>query len=170
MAKIGLFYGTQTGNTQSAAEEIQKAFGGSSMIELHDMADADLDELAEYDCLIIGCPTWNVGELQADWDGLYEDLESVDFSGKKVAYFGAGDQIGYADNFQDAMGILEEKISELGGITVGFWPVDGYDFSESKAVKDGKFVGLALDEDNQSELSSSRIRQWVTQLRSEFGV
>lgn len=168
MAKIGLFYGTQTGNTQTAAEEIRKAFGGA--VELHDISDIDLDELAGYDCLIIGCPTWNVGELQADWDGLYEDLDSVDFSGKKVAYFGAGDQVGYADNFQDAMGILEEKISELGGVTVGHWPVEGYDFSESKAVRDGKFVGLALDEDNQSELTSGRIKQWVAQLKSEFGV
>ncbi len=169
MARIGLFYGTQTGNTQSAAEDIQKAFGGS-LVEIHDISGAELDELAAYDCLIIGCPTWNVGELQADWDGLYEDLDSVDFSGKKVAYFGTGDQVGYADNFQDAMGILEEKISELGGVTVGYWPVESYDFSESKAVKDGKFVGLALDEDNQSELTSSRIQQWVAQLKSEFGV
>ena len=28
MAKIGLFYGTQTSNTQTAAEMIQKEFGG----------------------------------------------------------------------------------------------------------------------------------------------
>ncbi|NJO79814.1 MAG: flavodoxin FldA [Cyanobacteria bacterium RM1_2_2] len=170
MAKIGLFYGTQTGNTQTAAETIQQEFGGSGVVELHDVANADTDDFAGYDCLIIGCPTWNIGELQSDWEGFYEELDSVDFTGKKVAYFGPGDQIGYADNFQDAMGILEEKISELGGMTVGYWPTDGYDFSESKAVKDGKFVGLALDEDNQSELTDSRIKQWVAQLKQAFGV
>lgn len=169
MAKIGLFYGTQTGNTQTAAETIQKEFGSSS-VELYDVANVDPDDLVAYDCLIIGCPTWNIGELQADWEGFYEELDSVDFTGKKVAYFGPGDQIGYADNFQDAMGILEEKISELGGTTVGHWPTDGYDFSESKAVKDGKFVGLALDDDNQSELTDSRIKQWVAQLKQAFGV
>lgn len=170
MAKIGLFYGTQTGNTQTAAETIQKELGGSSVVELHDVADADVDDFAEYDCLIIGCPTWNIGELQSDWEGLYEELDSIDFTGKKVAYFGPGDQVGYADNFQDAMGILEEKISELGGTTVGHWSTEGYDFSESKAVKDGKFVGLALDDDNQSELTDSRIKQWAAQLKSAFGV
>jgi flavodoxin I len=170
MAKIGLFYGTQTGNTQTAAETIQKEFGGDSVVELHDVANADTDDFAEYDCLIIGCPTWNIGELQSDWEGLYEELDSVDFAGKKVAYFGPGDQVGYADNFQDAMGILEEKISELGGTTVGYWPTEGYDFSESKAVKDGKFVGLALDDDNQSELTDTRIKQWVAQLKLAFGV
>ena len=53
-------------------------------------------------------------------------LDEIDFSGKKVAYFGAGDQVGYPDTFQDAMGILEEKISDQGGTTVGYWSTDGY--------------------------------------------
>ncbi|MEB3337592.1 MAG: flavodoxin FldA [Leptolyngbyaceae bacterium] len=170
MSKIGLFFGTQTGNTEAIAETIQKAFGGDSIVTLHDVADAELDDFEGYECLIIGCPTWNVGELQADWEGLYDDLDSVNFSGKKVAYFGAGDQVGYAENFQDAMGILEEKISALGGKTVGQWPTEGYDFNESKAVKNGKFVGLALDEENQSELTGQRIQTWVAQLKPAFGV
>ena len=50
--------------------------------------------------------------------------------------------MGYADNFQDAMGILEEKITEQGGNTLGYWSTDGYDFNESKALKNGKFIGL----------------------------
>ena len=170
MTKIGLFFGTQTGNTETIAETIQKEFGGDSVVTLYNVADTEAAELEGYEYLIIGCPTWNVGELQADWEGLYDELDNIDFSGKKVAYFGAGDQIGYADNFQDAMGILEEKISELGGTTVGYWSTEGYDFSESKAIKNGKFVGLALDEDNQYELTSKRINTWVTQLKREFGV
>ncbi|MBE9115918.1 flavodoxin FldA [Lusitaniella coriacea LEGE 07157] len=170
MAKVGLFYGTQTGNTETAAELIQKEMGGDSVVSLHDVADAETSDLEGYECLIIGCPTWNIGELQSDWEGLYDELDGVDFSGKKVAYFGAGDQIGYADNFQDAMGILEKKISALGGQTVGYWSTDGYDFSESQAIRDGKFVGLAIDEDNQSELTDERIKSWVAQLKQEFGV
>ncbi|MFO8039739.1 MAG: flavodoxin FldA [Sodalinema sp.] len=170
MSKIGLFFGTQTGNTEAAAEMIQSALEGDSVVTLHDVAEADLDELGEYDCLIIGCPTWNIGELQSDWEGLYDELDALDFSGKKVAYFGVGDQIGYADNFQDAMGMLEEKISQLGGATVGYWPTDGYEFEESKAVRDGKFVGLALDEDNQSEMTEERVQAWTSQLKSAFGL
>ena len=169
MTKIGLFFGTQTGNTETIAETIQKVFGGD-IVTLHNVADTEAADLEGYEYLIIGCPTWNIGELQADWEGLYDELDNIDFSGKKIAYFGAGDQIGYADNFQDAMGILEEKISELGGTTVGYWSTEGYDFNESKAVIDGKFVGLALDEDNQSELTDKRINTWVTQLKREFKV
>ncbi|HAG84604.1 MAG TPA: hypothetical protein DCL61_26490, partial [Cyanobacteria bacterium UBA12227] len=83
---------------------------------------------------------------------------------------GVGDQVGYPDTFQDAMGILEEKISELGGQTVGYWPTNGYEFNESKAIRDGNFVGLALDEDNQSDLTEERIEAWVAQLKSEFSL
>ena len=169
MTKIGLFFGTQTGNTETLAETIQRGFGGDNVVTLHDAVDTEAAELEGYEYLIIGCPTWNIGELQADWQGLYDELDNIDFSNKKVAYFGPGDQIGYADNFQDAMGILEEKISEQGGTTVGYWSTDGYEFNESKAVRDGKFVGLALDEDNQSELTDKRINTWVTQLK-RFGV
>ena len=87
-----------------------------------------------------------------------------------MAYFGTGDQVGYAENFQDAMGILEAKISNLGGETVGYWSTDGYEYEASKADQGGKFVGLALDEDNQSELTDERIKSWTTQLKSEFAL
>ncbi|ACK71283.1 flavodoxin [Gloeothece citriformis PCC 7424] len=168
MAKIGLFFGTQTGNTETIAEMIQKEFGGDGVIDLHDISGASAEDFTNYDYVIIGCPTWNVGELQSDWEGFYDELDQIDFTGKKVAYFGAGDQVGYADNFQDAMGILEEKISSLGGKTVGYWPADDYDFNESKAFKNGKFIGLAIDEDNQGDLTKSRVKTWTTQLKSEF--
>ena len=168
MTKIALFYGTQTGYTQTAAEMIQKEFGGDSVVTLSDISQAESSDFEGYNYIIIGCPTWNVGELQSDWEDFYDQLENIDFSGKKVAYFGEGDQVGYPDTFQDAMGILEEKVSELGGETVGYWSTDGYEFTDSKAVRDEKFVGLALDENNQSELTNERIKAWVFQLQQEF--
>jgi flavodoxin I len=170
MAKIGLFFGTQTGNTETLAETIQEAMGGTGAVDVMDISQVEPEDFAAYEYLIIGCPTWNVGELQRDWEGFYDELDKINFTGKKVAYFGAGDQMGYADNFQDAMGILEEKISQLGGKTVGQWPTEGYDFSESKAVCNGQFVGLALDEDNQPELTAERIQKWTSQLKSAFGL
>lgn len=170
MSKIGLFYGTQTGYTQTAAETIQKEFGGEDIVDLYDISRAEPSDFTKYSIIIIGCPTWNVGQLQDDWDSFFEQLDEIDFSGKKVAYFGEGDQVGYADSFQDAIGILEEKIADQGGETVGYWSTEGYDFSDSKAMRDGKFVGLALDEDNQSDLTDDRIKAWVAQLKQELGV
>ena len=170
MAKVGLFYGSTTGKTADAAEQMQTALGGDAVVDLHDISEKSAADLADYDYLIIGCPTWNIGDLQDDWDAILDDLDDVDFSGKTVAYFGTGDQVGYADNFQDAMGILEEKIAELGGKTVGYWPADGYDHTDSKAIRDGKFCGLALDDDNESDKTEERSNAWCGQIKSAMGV
>ncbi|MBF2035512.1 MAG: flavodoxin FldA [Leptolyngbyaceae cyanobacterium T60_A2020_046] len=169
MAKIGLFYGSTTGKTADVAEQIQAALGGDGAVDLHDIAEVEVAQLADYDALIIGSPTWNIGELQSDWEAVFDDLDDVDFSGKTVAYFGTGDQVGYADNFMDAVGILEQKISSLGAKTVGYWPTEGYDFNESQALRDGKFCGLALDEDNEPEKTADRIQAWAAQVKSALG-
>lgn len=170
MSEIGLFFGSTTGKTEYVAETIQKEFGGDDVVTLHNMAEVEKSVIDEYQYLIIACPTWNIGDLQDDWENFFPELDDIDFSGKKVAYFGTGDQVGYPDNFMDALGILEEKISERGGTTVGYWPIDGYEFNESRALRDGKFVGLAVDEDNQSDMSDKRVKAWVAQLKKEFGV
>ena len=170
MAKVGLFYGSTTGKTADAAEQMQTALGGDAVVDLYDISEKSAADLAAYDYLIIGCPTWNIGDLQDDWDAILDDLDDVDFNGKTVAYFGTGDQVGYADNFQDAMGILEEKIAELGGKTVGYWPADGYDHTDSKAIRDGKFCGLALDDDNESDKTEERINTWCAQIKSAMGI
>lgn len=62
---IGLFYGTTTGKTESVADMIRDEFGGS-IVTLYDIGNTDSDDFAEYECLIIACPTWNIGELQSD--------------------------------------------------------------------------------------------------------
>ncbi|WP_072621056.1 flavodoxin FldA [Spirulina major] len=170
MAKIGLFYGTQTGNTEEIATQIHTLLGGDAVARLHDVADCEASDLLDYNCLIIGCPTWNTGELQSDWDGLYGELDDLDFSHKQVAYFGLGDQVGYGDNFLDAIGILEAKIAKLGGQTVGQWPAAGYEFDASMALRGSQLVGLGIDEDNQSDLTEERLQSWVNQLKRQWSV
>ncbi|MEM7760843.1 MAG: flavodoxin domain-containing protein, partial [Cyanobacteria bacterium P01_A01_bin.40] len=86
MAKIGLFYGSTTGKTEAAAEAIQDALGGEDVVALHEIIDASESDFSNYDRLIIACPTWDIGGLQSDWEGFYDDdLDNIDFSGKKVA-------------------------------------------------------------------------------------
>ncbi len=67
MSKIGLFYGTQTSNTQTAAELIQKEFGGDEIVTLQDISRTEPADFGEYQYIILGCSTWNVGELQSNW-------------------------------------------------------------------------------------------------------
>lgn len=166
--KIGIFYGTTTGVTESIAETIKEILG-EDVVDLYDISETQTEDFSEYEYIIIGCSTWNLGDLQSDWDYFFENLDEIDFNGKTVAYYGPGDQIGYSGSFQDAMGMLEEKISSLGGKTVGYTSTEGYDFNESKAVRgENQFCGLAIDEDNQSDLTEERVIAWVEQLKKEF--
>ena len=167
MAKIGLFFATQTGKTEGVADLIKDELGEQN-VDIYDMANATASDFDSYSYLLIGSPTWDIGELPADWEAFFPELDKINFSDKVIAYFGTGDQVGYADNYMDAMGILEAKISEQGGKTVGQWPIEGYDFDASKAVKNGKFVGLALDEDNQSDLTTTRIKKWLQLIKPAF--
>jgi flavodoxin I len=172
MSQIGLFYGSTTGNTEFVATLIAEEFAkrGLDSIELFDIGRVELSQLMDYDNLIIGCPTWNIGQLQDDWDIAESKLSQLDFTGKKVALFGLGDQYGYPENFCDAIGMLGQKFSDQGAELVGFTLVEDYDISYSLGIEEGVFLGLALDEDNQNDLTPSRIQDWVTLLIQEFGL
>ena len=167
MAKIGLFYGSTTGNTLKVAEMIQQAFG-SDEVDISDVREVSADKLNNYELLILGTSTWHWGGLQDEWAMLEDNLERVDWKGKKVAFFGLGDQTRYPHNFVDGIGLLYERIKPTGVRVVGVWPTDGYEYVESAAEVDGKFVGLAIDEDNEPDKTEQRIAQWVEQLRQEL--
>ncbi|MBC7004972.1 flavodoxin FldA [Photobacterium sp. BZF1] len=160
MANIGIFFGSDTGNTEKVAEKIASKLS----LEAQDIAGNSSEIFDDYDLLILGTPTANYGEMQPDWDYFVPELEDADLNGKKVALFGLGDQIDYPDSFLDAMGELAEMVEEAGGTLIGEWPTDGYEFNDSRAVKEGKFVGLALDEDRQPELTDDRIATWLASL------
>jgi flavodoxin I len=166
MATIGIFYGSTEGNTERVVTRIQELFGDEA--ELHNVNSASADDMQPYPYLILACPTWEIGQLQEDWDSFIDEIENVDYTGKKVTYLGLGDADGYPDTFLDAMGLIHDRIKDKGATFVGAWPTEGYNFSESKGVVDGKFLGLGIDEDNQKDLTEERIQKWVAQLKAEF--
>ncbi|MFP4115337.1 MAG: flavodoxin [Spirochaetota bacterium] len=168
MASIGIFYGSSTGNTENAAEKIAQAFG-SGEAEATEISSATEDEILGFDKIVFGVSTWGAGDLQDDFEDFMSTLEGMDFSGKKVAVFGLGDQENYPDTFVDAMGIVAKAVQSAGGTIVGKTSTDGYTFDASEAQDGSSFLGLALDEDNQSDQSQDRIAAWVAQLKKEFG-
>lgn len=164
---LAIFYGSTTGNTSDIAVKLQQQLGEG---ELFDVQAQGLDKALDYERLIFAIPTWDYGEIQDDWLELWDSFAHVDLSGKQVALVGLGDQYGYAEWFVDAMGMLHDQVVAAGGNVVGHWPVDGYEFDESKALTpDGKhFVGLALDEDCQRELTDERIATWCLLLQEQM--
>ncbi|MEZ8143702.1 flavodoxin FldB [Enterovibrio norvegicus FF-33] len=167
--KIGLFYGSTTCYTEMAAEKIRDILG-DELVDVHNIKDAPVSDMNQYDLLLLGISTWDFGELQEDWEAVWDQLEGLKLQGKTVALFGLGDQEGYAEWYLDAMGLLHDQLLPTGLNFVGYWPVEGYTFDASKALtEDGKhFVGLALDEDSQYELSDERIATWCEQVLTEY--
>ncbi|OAN52720.1 flavodoxin [Paramagnetospirillum marisnigri] len=157
---VTVIFGSDSGATKAVAVKIAAKTGGR-LLSVQKARTADYESC---DLLILGCPTYGIGELQSDWDTHIGQLEAADLASCKVALFGTGDQMTYPDSFVDAMGILYDKVVARGAQVVGFTDTFGYDFSASTAFRDGRFVGLALDEDTQSHLTDDRVNAWIGQL------
>jgi len=163
-----IWYSTSTGNTETIAGYISEAAG----VAANDIGDASNDEITGSDALIVGAPTWHTGEEEqrsgTSWDDwLYDTLPGLELEGKKVAIFGCGDQESYSDYYCDAAGELYDKFVESGCKVYGLTPTEGYNHEDSKAQRDGRFIGLMCDEDNQYDLSEDRAKAWVAQLKDE---
>merc|ERR1711968_71485 len=169
-AEVGLFYSTSTGNTEAAADWIKAKFSGD-ITDPTDIGEVDLSDLEGYSSLIVGAPTWNTGADEGRsgtaWDEVIDEIRDLDLSGKKVAVFGCGDSSSYGDYFCDAIEEVYSAMKEAGAEMVGSVATDGYDFSESKSVIDGKFCGLPLDEDNESDMTEERVAAWCAQIAGE---
>ncbi len=166
MKSIGLFYGSTYGMTEKIAEKIKASFK-KFRVDLYDVKDTPGETLKKYDLLIFGTSAWGIGEMQDDWERWISSLENIDFSGKKVALFGLGDQAKYPESFVDGLGTLYCRLPDK-SVVVGEWPTEGYNYYFSLADKEGKFVGLVIDEHNQKEKTDERIKKWVNQLENEF--
>jgi len=167
--KIGLFYGSTTCYSEMTAEKMQQ-FLGEELVDIHNIKESGLAPINEYDILILGISTWDYGELQEDWEALWDELDQFDLSSKVIAFYGQGDQEGYTDWFVDAMGLLHDKLVPLNPQIVGYWPVAGYEFTASKALTadNSHFVGLPLDDECQFDLSETRISEWLSQIIEEI--
>ena len=175
MAKIGIFFGTDTGRTRLLAKQIAKKLGEAADAPVNIGRTTVADFLA-YEALILGSPTLGEGELpgestglsQPSWEEFLPQLADSDLSGKTIAIFGLGDQKKYANEFVDAIGIIHDALLARGARLVGRWPTAGYEFTASQAVDGDEFLGLAIDQHHQGLLTEERIDTWLNQIRPEL--
>lgn len=178
MARIGIFYGTTSGKTRKVAKMIKKRFDDDTMAEPMNIREATVESLEGYSYLILGTPTMGEGQLpglsadcdEESWEEALPRLASVNLQGKTVAIFGLGDQVSYSNEFLDAMIEIYDFVIARGARVVGSWPTEGYEFNTSQAVLDDKFVGLALDLDNQAGQTADRVDRWLQQIAPDFGL
>lgn len=169
MDKIGIFFGTETGTTRLIAKKIHKKLGDALADKPVNVNRSTAADLMRYDALILGIPSYGVGELpgldcgcmEHNWAEFFTAQGLPDLKGKRVALFGLGAQERYADRFASSLFALYEKILACGGEIIGEWPAEGYSFEHSAALVDGRFVGLVLDQRTQGMHTETRIEQWL---------
>jgi len=164
--KIGIFYGSTSGNSEAITEELE-FYLKKEDISTFNVANG-LENIKNFQNLIFVTPTYGVGELQKDWETHEKELKAIDFTGKTVALVGLGNQYAFGESYVGAMKILYNIIMKNHGKVIGFTDTTGYLFKESEALIEDKFVGLALDEVNQSNKTPERIEKWLEKIKKEF--
>ena len=169
--KMAIVYGSTTGNTEMAAEKIRDELA-PWVDHFGDIAEMEPNDLMGYSVLLLGVPTWNIGEFQYDWEAFLPNMTGLDFSGVNIGLFGMGDSFGFPDNFLDALGLLWKELQTMGKPElIGKWPTSGYTFTESVGLHDpDHFLGLGLDEENEPDRHEARVKGWTDQIKRERGL
>ncbi len=160
-----LVYWPEEGNVETIALKIKNKFPGNDFIK-KSLAEITLGDMKAFDNWIVGGSTvgshvWEHADDSNKWHEFFKLLDEVDMSAKVVAFYGLGDQVLYPNHFVNGLGIFQEEFSKRNVRIVGQWPTEGYNFTDSEGMKNDMFFGLALDEDNEDDLSDERIEKWL---------
>ena len=173
MGKIAIFFGPTDGAVHRVANKIRDGIGNDKVVMVP-VKEATASDLEKFDKIIfglstVGKETWKSTYSNLDWARFLPETGKARYEGKILAIFGLGDHITYAAAFVDHMALLGRELIKNGATLVGQVSTDGYEFDESEALIDGKFIGLPVDEDFEPELTDERIQLWLEQLRPHFG-
>lgn len=165
MKKTVIIYGSSTGTCQSIAETIANKLGVSDIL---DVAKVTAAQVNVYDNLLLGTSTWGAGDMQDDWYSGIKEIKNANLAGKTVALFGCGDSQSYSDTYCDGMGEIYRELQGTGCNIIGQVPTDGYTYDNSTAVVDDHFVGLALDDVNEGDMTEARIDAWIDSIKDNL--
>lgn len=166
MKKTGIFFGSSSGTTESIATQIAAKLG-ISLEDVHNIASTPVEKTGEYEILLLGTSTWGAGDLQDDWFDFLPKLAATNLAGKSIGLFGCGDSSAFGDTFCDGIGTIYKDLQNSGCKFIGSMDESEYSFDSSTACIDGRFVGLAIDENNEDNLTDSRIDKWIASMKAD---
>lgn len=167
MSKIGLFFGSNDGDTRDVANLIANLIG-KEKVEIYDVKVSKKEDLLKFDRLILAASTHGDGVLQSDFAKFLTDFSDEDFNSKIIALVGIGGQIRHPDTFCNGLKELKEKVKKAK--IIGYGLTDGFTFKHSKALENGKFIGLCLDQKAQASMSESRIKAWLKLVEKDLKI
>lgn len=169
--QVGIFYAPSGGSVQKVARQIKQKLA-EVQPDMQVISDIVPLQLLDYHNLVLVCSTlgrntWEM-EQKDPWSSFLPKMLRIRLDGRKVALVGLGDHVSYPNNFVDGMGILGQTVEEIGGKLIGATPTRDYIFNDSRALRDGKFIGLPLDEDYEAEKTEERLNGWVGNILQEI--
>ena len=173
MSKTAIFYSPQGGNVDSVANRLGEMIGNDK-VDIIPVIEVEKGDLNKYNQIIlvgstVGTDHWNNEVVVDEWIEFFKKIKDISFEEKKVAIVGLGNCVLYPEHFADGMADLYERITKQNAKVLGKVDAKDYDFEDSEAVNDdGFFCGLAIDEDNEAELTTERIEKWILILKSDF--
>jgi len=174
MSKTAVFYSPVGGNVNNVANMLGEMIGKdkADIIPVKEVASEDLDKYQQIILVgsTVGTDHWKNEIIVDEWPEFFRKSKETGYENKKVAIVGLGNCVLYPEHFADGMAVLYEEIKKQNGEVLGKVNAEGYDFTDSESLdEDGFFCGLALDEDNEAELTEERLEKWISQLKPDFG-
>ena len=173
MSKTALFYSPEGGNVNRVTNKLGEMIGNDK-VDIIPVKEVEKGDLYKYNKIIlvgstVGADHWNNEIIVDEWPEFFTKIKEISFEKKKVAIVGLGNSVIYPSHFADGMAVLYERIIKQGATILGKVDAKDYDFEDSEAVNDdGFFCGLAIDEDNEAELTTERLEKWIFILKPDF--
>lgn len=117
---ITILYGTETGNTEMLAEDLQAELQGAHQVECCNLSDFTATAFDPAQFYLVLCSTYGDGELPASAKPFAETLaaQGANLAGVSFAIFGLGSQE-YAETFNHGPKYLAELLQAHGATQVG---------------------------------------------------
>ncbi|MEC4768986.1 cytochrome P450 [Halomonas sp. CUBES01] len=117
---ISILFGTESGNAELVAEELEYSLDGRCAVSVADLADTDPPSLDPERFYLIVCSTYGDGEVPSGARGFYEALrdDAPDLAGIRFASLGLGDS-SYAKTYSRGSERLTEALIACGATQIG---------------------------------------------------
>lgn len=118
--KIGIYYGSETGNSEMLCEDIEAELGDGFDCDIQSLADVDPAAMEKDTFYIIVTSTYGNGDLPSTALPFEEALTEgkPDLNGVRFAIFGLGDMV-FAETFAHGSMKLAEMMKAQGAVQVG---------------------------------------------------
>ena len=151
--QVLIIYGSETGNTERAAEIMASVLNRQEGIQAETMNVGDLrveEKLKNAKAVLMGASTWDHGLPQDDFKSFMEDVDPALIKPLEVGVFGFGDPEGFPEAFCGATDVIRGWLKDVGATVVGDnlrLGADADDVRNDLETFALRYVGIATDLD-----------------------